>query len=120
MSHAALDELAVTNHIIWEDGVTTKAEKAAVLEAAGVAAPASDEPADPVYRLRLNENFFGEKHPDSKAPDSPEPTVPSASFMAGDDAVELTADDPVFETSDRLIWLGLRELPFLTDEGEVK
>ena len=102
MSHAALDDLANANAIVWPDGVTTKAEKAEVLAAEGVEAPST-----PVYRLSLKESYFDEG------------VEPTASFMAAGRAVNLNADNPTFETEDRTLWHGLRDLPFLEDEGEV-
>jgi len=101
MSHAELDDLAAANGIVWDDDVSTKADKAAVLSTAGIT------PSEPTYRLRLKESFFGEgvEH--------------TASFMAGDRSVSLNADNPTWETHDRTLWFGLRDLPFLEDEGEV-
>jgi hypothetical protein len=48
------------------------------------------------------------------------PGVGVASFMAGGTAVELSDENPRFETDDASEYLGVRELPFLKDLGEVK
>ena len=82
-----------------------KAEKVAALEAAGLIETQH------VYRLGLRVEYFDEG------------VEPTASFMVSEAggparAVELSGDE-VFETSDRSTWLGLRDLPFLEDEGEV-
>jgi hypothetical protein len=42
-----------------------------------------------------------------------------ASFMAGGKAVELTDENPVYETDDESEYLGIRDLPFLKD-GKAK
>jgi len=44
---------------------------------------------------------------------------PTASFMADGKAVELSEDKPRFETSDELVYHGIRDLPFLNDLGDV-
>ena len=46
--------------------------------------------------------------------------VDEASFQAGDDNVTLTADKRVWETTDRSLYYGVRDLPFLKDLGEQK
>jgi hypothetical protein len=97
---AELDELAAGVEDYPASG--NKAEKIAALEAAGVTGTPLV-----LYRLRLRTSFFDEG------------VEPTASFQASGQAVELDADNPVYETADRSLWLGLRDLPFLDDEGEV-
>lgn len=58
--------------------------------------------ADPVYAVELEKDVNG------------------AQFNAGGVEVELTKDAPRFETSQRNVYLGIRDLPFLKDVGEVK
>ena len=98
LSHTELDELAAANGITWPDGVGTKAEKADVLTDAGV-----EVPAVPTYRIRLKLDWFADD------------VEPVASFMAGHRAVSLAGDE-VYETDDRDIWTGLRDVPFLESE----
>lgn len=43
-----------------------------------------------------------------------------ASFMAGGKAVELTDENPRFETGEASEYYGIRDLPFLKDLGEIK
>lgn len=42
------------------------------------------------------------------------------SFMAGQKAVELTEDNPRFETTDAAVYEDVRRLPFVKDLGKVK
>lgn len=44
---------------------------------------------------------------------------PTASFMADGKAVELSEDKPRYETSDEQVYLGIRDLPFLNDLGDI-
>ncbi len=97
MNHDALDALAVENGIEWAEDVTTKADKVAALEAAGVSGPV-------VYRLKLKQEWFDEG------------VELVGAFMAGTRAVSLAGDE-VFETDDRDIYVGLQGIPWL--EGEV-
>lgn len=92
---AKLDELAEAHDLDGYPAGGNKAEKVAFLDANDVEPAAAEET---VYRLRLVEG---------QAP---------AHFMADGKAVELTDDDPVFETTDRWAYLGLRDLPFLVEE----
>jgi hypothetical protein len=83
-----------------------KAEKVAFLEAAGVAGQPRKR-----WRLSLNADFFEEG------------VTPSASFVVSEyprpnRTVEL-AEGEDFETADYSVYVGLRDLPFLSDEGEV-
>lgn len=45
---------------------------------------------------------------------------PTASFMAGNEAVELDADNARYETTDPAVYREIRDLPFVKDLGEVK
>jgi len=104
---AQLDDLAVANEVDDYPSSGTKPEKIAALEAAGI----GPQPKQ-VFRLRLRHEFFDEKHPASKAPDSPAEQEAVASFMADTKSVTLTGDE-VFSTHDRHLFIGLRDLPFL-------
>jgi hypothetical protein len=56
--------------------------------------------ADPVYAVELSKSAV------------------SAQFTVDGREVVLTAESPRFETTDRYVYLGVRELPFLVDLGE--
>ena len=104
---AALDDLAAVNEVADYPAGGNKAEKVAALEAAGI----GPQPTV-VYRLRLRQEFFDTKHPNSEASDSPAPTEAVASFMVDTKAVTLEGDE-VFSTHDVRTFAGLRDLPFL-------
>ena len=94
-----LDALAEEHDVLDYPADGLKADKVAALEAAGVELDA--EPPR-VYRLQLSDEVEGAV----------------AAFQMGDRNVELDADNPVFETTDRWEYLGARDLPFLVDLEE--
>jgi hypothetical protein len=94
---AELDALAEAHTVDDYPSGGNKAEKVAALELSGVAAEAAA-----VYRLRLKPPQGGQSY----AP---------AYFMADGRRVELTDDEPFFETADRWTYLGLRDLDFLEE-----
>ena len=100
MKVAELDALAEKHSVLDYPVDGLKADKEAALEAAGIVLEPEEPPR--VYRLRLSEDVEGQW----------------ARFQMGDVAIELTADNPVFETTDRWEYYGARELPFLDDLEE--
>jgi hypothetical protein len=58
--------------------------------------------ADPVYAVELAKDLN------------------AAQFNAGGEEIELSSENPRFETTDRQVYIGIRDLAFLVDLGEVK
>jgi len=115
MTVADLDALAAANGVQFDSGAN-KADKIAALEAAGFgdepdapevapeAAP-EDAPAEPEsYSVRLKQDWFEEG------------VEAVGSFQAGDENVTLTGND-TFDTTDRQVWMGVRDIPWLEDAG---
>ena len=94
-----LDALAEEHSVLDYPKDGLKPEKVAALEAAGVELDA--EPPR-VYRLKLSDKVEGQW----------------ARFQMGDRSIELTAENPVFETTNRWEYLGARDLPFLDDQED--
>lgn len=94
---AELDALAEEHNVIDYPVDGVKADKMAALEAAGIAVD-SVEPAT-VYSFRLKDDVEGGV----------------ASFMADGRAVDLSAENPEFETTDRSVAAGLRDVWFLEE-----
>lgn len=104
-----LDDLAAANDVADYPSSGNKSEKIAALEAAGI----GPQPTK-VFKLRLRQDFFTEKHPASEAADDDTEQEAVASFMVGGKSITLEGDE-VFTTHDQRVAAGLRDLPFLEE-----